>query len=191
MALTTQQKAAGRKSVPLIKAIFAETPPEAISIALTIVDKKRLTFTAALTCQVGNESVVYDIATNDGKLKKYQDIDSVYRTAVVVAGALFATQAPVVAMIVNQAVMLPEESISGDPSEKLAKEKLKLQSAKAATDAKLVDIGVDIAAVASYATGTPKEQAYYNELVSEQTVMSQLADWYTARIAEINAILTP
>lgn len=192
MALTTAQTAAGRKSVPLLKAIFAETQPIDIVLTLRVVDKKKLTFTLAMACQTSLGAVVYDVATNDGKLKKYQDVDSAYRTAVAVAGARFAEgQTPVTALIVNQSVMIPEESIGGDPSARLAKEKLKLENAKATTDAKVADMAVDIAAVSTYQTGTPKEQAYYVELVAEQDVMQQLSDWYVARIAEIVAIIGP
>lgn len=189
MALTNAQTEAGRKSLPLIQAIVVEVEPDDVVLTATIEDKRKLTFSGDVAVTKGATTTHYGIAANNGKIKRFSDIDSMIRAMALVAPTFFAVQQTARVNVVGTSSLAKNEPVSGDPVARLTKERTKLTAANLSLGEKSTDLAASIAASSSYQNGSTKQQEFYNDLVAQKGVVDQLVELYVARIAAIDAAL--
>lgn len=187
MLLTTAQKEAGRKQVSLLTAILSENAaaatPLAVSVVLELVDVKRLSFRAAIF--VGPTE--YEVADAAGRVKLFNDVDSVMK-------AIGNTSAvpevgPLEISVSNPQLLVPEEYVGSDPKGPAKKAKVKFDSAKLVADPALASATAALTAVVAYATGSPRQRAYYDAIFDQKKSLADQVAFIDSEIARLAAII--
>jgi hypothetical protein len=153
------------------------TAASTLALALSVVDKKKLTFTA----KVGAD----DLCDFTGKVKKYRDVDTVVNALLKANPSMDE----VVVTIDTEGVRVPK--IPSDPVAAATAEKLRLTSQKTAVTATRAKLTGQLTAIAAYASGNPSQVLYFNELTLQKTTCDALVADIDAKIAIQDAIITP
>ena len=188
MALTAQQKAAGRKPFELITEI-AKIATGNAALSVVVADATKGTFTGEIQMTVDGAPAIYKVANADGRLKSFNDVDSFIIAVMNGLGQRIAGELTVKMVGASSLIKPPKviTDIIADAERRLAK----LQTAQTAQAAALARVTAEVALSASWETGTPAEQARYQELLARKAAVEQYNAYLQAEIIRINAIINP
>jgi hypothetical protein len=160
-----------------------------ISVTATIIDAKKrdLGFTALVSYQTSTSApngVVATVCDPNGKIKSYRDLDAILRDVV---GTIPSTNT---VNISTDVVPLQKPlSLNTTPTALLTREKASLQRSIARQDDFIDKATVTIASIASYATGSVAQQAFYTEQVDRKTIAEASKAAMVARLAVVDGLL--
>lgn len=192
MALSNEQKAAGRKSVSLIAALlaanFAAQSPAAVTLKVTVLEgDKNIKVTGVVV--IGSDA--YPVADSNGKVKVYKDIDQFLRF--MAATKALPNTGDVELVVESLQVAAPVESIGGDIQGKFKRQKAAYERADVVTVRELADrTQTEIDYVADgYETGSVRAQAALAEVRAQKAALTIEHAYNMAEIARLDALITP
>lgn len=165
-----------------------------IEATLVIVNKKTLSFSADLKFYTGDAGTPHKLITpsdDGGKVKVFSSVDNLVTW---INGAFSG--------VTNVKFDIPDiEDVAKpftpptDPVADAVKKKASIEKLKASTQLRLTDATHDVTVAAGLGwnapTAHPALQAKYAELVLNKNTVQSYVTYYTARIAALDAIITP
>jgi len=154
-----------------------------VKVFTEVIDRKKITFTAA----VGDTAETADaICTADGKLKKYQQLDSFIAEALGVNPSI-ETVNFVCDTAGVRTITIPKDAVAA-----AVKEKAKLETAKVKSLALQTSLTAELAARASYEHSSNAFYANaYAETAAQLAAVGGVITYQTDRIAALTLIITP
>jgi len=185
MAVTNAMKASGRKPEPILAEILQGATD--VSVKAKLVDPKKITFTAEVDATVDIDGTptpsTYAVATADGKVRAYGDVDSIASQIMNLAPQKFVgglSIAIVGAAQLTRTVNPPTDIIAA-----ATKQKTKYQEKSADMADGIAKANAELALIASWENGTLAEQARFQELTARKASQVEYKAWLDAEITRL------
>lgn len=157
-----------RKSLRAIAALIAVAAPGVVSLKVAAAGSdKSLRFGATVMV----DGTAYEVAAENGKLKRYGDVDSFVKDV----AANFPTNNGTYAVSVETGLVLVQ-SLPSDLKKDAAAKVIKLNGKKTAQQAVVTKLDADLLLMAGWENGNALQVARFNEVTTEKaTVVNDIA----------------
>lgn len=162
-----------------------------MAIEAKVVDAKKVTFTCDVKATVDIDGVptntTYAIATADGKVRTYGDVDSIASQVMNMAPQKFVAGLSIA--IVGAAQLTRTVNPPSDIIAAATKLKAKYQEKSAGLAAGIAKASAELALIAAWENGTLAEQARFQELTARKAAQVEYKAWIDAEIARLTTAI--
>lgn len=169
-----------RKSLRVLAGLIAVAVPGVVSIkAVAVPGDKSLKFGGVVTI----DGASYEVAADNGKIKKYSDVDSLVKDV----AANFPSANGNYAVSIETGLILVQ-SIPADLKKDAASRVVKYNTKKTAQNAVITMLDADLVLMAGWDVGNQLQQAKFNEVTAQKVAVQADVAALDALIAKYTAI---